>query len=50
MRLPRPAARLRAEVGIVSYGLGCAVPAFPGGYGEVNNPSIRGFISGTTGI
>ena len=38
------------QVGIVSYGLGCATPAFPGVYGEVNNASIRGFISATTGI
>jgi len=38
------------QVGIVSYGLGCAVPEFPGVYGEVNNPSIRSFISATTGI
>jgi len=38
------------QVGIVSYGLGCAVPEFPGVYGEVNNPSIRSFITSTTGI
>lgn len=38
------------QVGIVSYGLGCAVPEFPGVYGEVNNESIRSFISTTTGI
>jgi trypsin len=38
------------QVGIVSYGLGCAVPAFPGVYGEVNNSSIRTFISANTGI
>ncbi len=38
------------QVGIVSYGLGCATPMFPGVYGEVNNASIRGFISATTGI
>jgi trypsin len=38
------------QVGIVSYGLGCATPLFPGVYGEVNNTSIRGFISATAGV
>ena len=37
------------QVGIVSYGLGCATPGFPGVYGEVNNSSIHTFISTTTG-
>jgi trypsin len=38
------------QVGIVSYGLGCATPLFPGVYGEVNNASIRDFIRSTSGV
>lgn len=35
------------QVGIVSHGTGCALPAFPGVYSEVNSNPIRGFIADT---
>ena len=38
----------RVQIGIVSYGWGCATPGFPGVYGEVNNRSITGFIKRNT--
>lgn len=38
------------QVGVVSYGLGCGVPTFPGVYSEVNESGIRSFISQHAGV
>jgi trypsin len=40
----------RIQIGIVSHGLLCAIPEFPGAYSEVNNASIRNFITQYSGV
>ncbi|HVM08712.1 MAG TPA: serine protease [Acidimicrobiales bacterium] len=40
----------RIQIGIVSYGMSCALPAFPGVYSEVNNTAIRTWITTTAGV
>ena len=40
----------QVQLGVVSYGLGCGVPTFPGVYAEVNEAGIRSFISANAGV
>ena len=38
------------QVGLVSGGIGCAVPELPGYYAEIGAPSLRSFIRSVTGV
>jgi len=40
----------RVQIGVVSYGMSCGLPKFPGVYSEVNNPAIRTWITAVSGV